>query len=75
MTTQDPDPDRSTGLYSKYRVEKCNGKPTGPVFVLAYAHDKHAQIALKAYADSCEAEFPALADDLRYELRRHGVSC
>lgn len=66
MTTTDPDTKR--GLYGKYRVEKSNGKPTGPVFVLAYATDPHARVALAAYADSCETDYPQLAADLRASL-------
>lgn len=62
------DPDQQRGLYGKYRVEKVNGKPVGRTFVLAYDNDPHAQVALAAYADSCEAEYPQLAADLRTQL-------
>ncbi|MES2341661.1 MAG: hypothetical protein V4597_08285 [Pseudomonadota bacterium] len=34
-------------------------------FVLDVTHDKHADAALRAYADSCESEYPLLAADLR----------
>ena len=55
--------DRERGLYPKYRVEKLNGRPIGECFVLEQ-HDPHAVAALRAYADSCAADFPALATDL-----------
>jgi hypothetical protein len=57
------DPDTERGLYGKYRVEKVNGKPIGEAFVLEQ-HDPHAVAALRAYAESCVAEFPSLATDL-----------
>ena len=37
----------------------------GDAFVLRYDRDPHAQTALLAYADACEAENPVLARDLR----------
>jgi hypothetical protein len=66
------DPDQQRGLYGKYRVEKINGKPTGPVFVLAYATDPHARAALAAYAESCRKDYPQLSDDLIGEVTAHG---
>lgn len=67
------------GLYHKYDVARLVETPTGtaraypgPVFVLAYATDPHAAVALRAYADSVESENAALAADLREQLRRHG---
>lgn len=65
--------DRNRGLYGKYHVERADGKQKGPYFVLAYASDPHARVALAAYADSCEAEFPLLAADLRAVLGRSDV--
>lgn len=62
------DSDQQRGLYGKYRVEKVNGKPIGRCFVLDYDNDEHARVALEAYADSCESEFPALAADLYRQL-------
>lgn len=63
------DPDRDRGLYRKYQVQKVtrDGElvDPGPVFVLAYTRDPHARVALAAYADSCAADFPPLAADLR----------
>lgn len=80
----DPPPDSEAGLYGKYEVHKLRrtvhenehgGRTTlvervdpGPVFVLAYTKDPHARVALAAYADSCEAEYPQLAADLREQL-------
>lgn len=62
---QTVDPDTTRGLYVKYKVERLDGKKSGPYFVLDCLHDPHAAHALLAYANSCESEFPALADDLR----------
>lgn len=62
------DTDQKRGLYRKYHVERLNdttGKHTNcPFFVLDLHHDPHALVALRAYADSCRAEYPRLADDL-----------
>lgn len=62
--------DRTRGLYAKYDVRRRDGKAKGPYFVLAYRTDPHARAALRAYADSCRAEYPALAADLDHELSR-----
>lgn len=62
--------DRTRGLYAKYHVERVDGKAKGPYFVLAYRTDPHARAALAAYADSCRADYPALAADLDAELAR-----
>lgn len=59
------DKDKQRGLYGKYHVERVDGKVKGPYFVLAYTADPYAAVALAAYADSCEAEYPQLAADLR----------
>lgn len=63
------EPDQNRGLYRKFdlfRVE--NGERsylvTDPFFVLRYTTDEHARVALEAYADSCAAEYPKLAEDL-----------
>lgn len=57
--------DNNRGLYGKYLVERVDGQAhKGEIFVLCSA-DKHALPALLAYADSCEAEYPLLALDLR----------
>lgn len=58
-------------FYQKFNVTRADGTPIEyPWFVLAYARDPHARAALAAYADSCEAELPGLAADLRAELDR-----
>ena len=65
------DPDATRGLYSKYLLFKAGGdmEPVhDPFFVLSYTTDPHARAALAAYADSCEADYPQLAADLRREL-------
>jgi hypothetical protein len=63
--------DKSQGLYKKFIVERTDG--SGAVggkhegcnyFVLDMAHDDHAIPALIAYANSCRAEYPKLAEDL-----------
>ena len=63
-----PQSDRKRGLYEKYYVERRHddaGKHKDcQFFVLDLDHDKHAIPALKAYAESCRAEYPALARDL-----------
>jgi hypothetical protein len=62
----------STGLYHKFTVTRTDGtsapgqKHDGcEYFVLDITHDPHAYAALRAYADSCQKEYPKLADDLR----------
>ena len=62
---------RSTGLYAKFTVTRTDGKSAPgekhdgcEYFVLDVTHDKHAHAALKAYADSCEGEYPLLARDV-----------
>lgn len=65
--------DRERGLYRKYVVYRVwpSGRWTivaEPCFVLKYTSDPHARVALAAYADSCEADYPLLAADLREAL-------
>lgn len=60
--------DKDKGLYGKYEVKRRND-PTGKhdncdFFVLDLVHDEFAAPALKAYADACREEYPALAADL-----------
>ena len=57
------------GIYYKYIVRRVHD-PEGKhdrckYFVLDLTHDKFAAAAARAYADACESEFPALAQDLR----------
>jgi hypothetical protein len=63
------------GLYEKYTVRRNDGEsaPCGvhhgcEYFVLDLTHDKHAKAALAAYAESCAAEYPQLAEDLREKV-------
>ena len=60
------------GVYRKFKVERADGssRPGGKhecceYFVLDWAHDPFAIPAARAYADACEAKYPALAQDLR----------
>ncbi len=64
--------DTTRGLIEKFTVTRNDGKsePGGKhercrYFVLDLDHDAHAVAALKAYADSCKAEYPPLAADLK----------
>ena len=67
--------DRSQGLYEKFHVRRTDGgsepgsKHHGcDYFVLDFTHDKYGRVALAAYADACEHEYPRLAADLRTKL-------
>lgn len=60
------------GLYGKFRIERTDGgsAPGGKhhgcqYFVLDVTHDKHAAVALAAYADAVAATHPQLAQDMR----------
>lgn len=64
--------DKTRGLYSKFSVERTDGKSEPgqkhdgcEYFVLDVTHDPHAHAALLAYAESCKAEYPLLAQDVR----------
>lgn len=64
------------GIYHKYDVTRADGSSApgekhehDEYFVLNLTTDKHAIPALSAYAKSCEADFPALASDLRTVVR------
>lgn len=63
---------REAGLYNKFYVERMDGKSAPGekhdcchYFVLDATHDPHARAALLAYAESCGAEYPLLAQDVR----------
>lgn len=63
--------DRNRGLYGKFYVERTDGKSAPgekhhgcEYFLLDLNHDKYAIPALRAYAEHCVAEYPALAHDL-----------
>lgn len=60
------------GIYRKFTVERADGSSGAgkkhehcSYFVLDWMHDPFAVAAARAYADACQAKFPALADDLR----------
>jgi hypothetical protein len=66
--------DKNQGLYNKFTVSRTDGtdlpgqKHAGcKYFVLDLTHDPHAIPAIRAYADSCRVNFPALAKDI-YDL-------
>jgi len=61
----------ATGLHRKFIVTRTDGKSAPgqkhdgcDYFVLDLTHDPHAAPALRAYADSCRADYPLLAADL-----------
>jgi hypothetical protein len=64
--------DKTRGLYDKFKVTRTDGASEDggkhhdcQYFVLDIDHDPHAIKALLAYADSCKAEYPLLASDVR----------
>ncbi|MGR3316597.1 hypothetical protein [Roseovarius indicus] len=68
-------PDKTRGLYNKFRVERADGKSAPgekhdgcEYFVLDMDHDEHARAAIEGYVRSLEEaeEYPQLAADLRY---------
>jgi len=68
-------PDEQQGLYRKFDVRRTDGssEPGGKhhdcrYFVLDVGHDRHAAVALTAYADAVEATHPVLANDMRAEF-------
>lgn len=65
-------PKRERGLFRKYDVERTDGSSAPgekhhacEYFVLDLSHDPFAPAALRAYAEACAQEYPALAADLR----------
>jgi hypothetical protein len=63
--------DKTRGIYGKFKIERIDGSsaPGGKhagcfYFTLDLDHDPHAKPALKAYAESCRADYPKLAADL-----------
>jgi len=63
--------DRTRGIYHKFNVTRTDGKSAPGqkhencfYFVLDCDHDPHARAALQAYAESCRADYPALAVDI-----------
>lgn len=69
MVTSRSQKDGMSGLYGKFRVQKhgAMGDVTS-CFVLRYDRDRHARVALAAYAESVRAENPELSNDLRAVL-------
>jgi hypothetical protein len=72
------DGDRERGLYGKYIIHRSDGSSGSggkheqcDHFVLDLTHDRHALAAISAYALSCEAEYPALYDDLIDKIARY----
>ena len=66
---------RSRALSDKFEVHRKDGTdaPGGKhhgcqYFVLDVTHDPHARAALAAYAQSCRAEYPLLAEDIERKL-------
>jgi len=66
---------REQGLYHKFNVTRTDGTdaPGGKhegneYFVLNLTTDKHGIPAIAAYAESCAAEYPLLASDLRAKV-------
>lgn len=66
---------KTMGLYTKFTVVRNDGssepgaKHDGcEYFVLDLTHDPFATDAIRAYANACELEYPALARDLRAKL-------
>lgn len=71
-TAEDGMGDREKGLYRKFDVRRVDGTDAPGqkhhgcrYYVLDLDHDPHALPALRAYAESCERGYPALAFDLR----------
>lgn len=67
--------DAFRGLYGKFKIERVDGlsepgqKHDGcSYFVLDLTHDPHAIPAIRAYVESCEADFPNLAWALLGEI-------
>lgn len=63
--------DKTKGLYGKFHVMRMDGRDLPGekhagcnYFVLDLTHDPHAVPAIRAYAESCRADYPALAADL-----------
>lgn len=66
----DVDPDRYRGIYQKFEARRIDPEAQArhadcKLFVLDLDCDPHAVPAIRAYADSCEDEYPRLARDLR----------
>ncbi len=76
-----PEREPSIGLYEKFRVTRTDGtdragqKHDGcQYFVLDLDHDPHALPAIRAYEESCQHEYPALARDLQTTRLAKGLA-
>ena len=70
--------DKTRGIYDKFKVERTDGKSASGekhdgcrYFVLDVTCDPFAIAALMAYADSCKADYPLLAADVRKMAIEH----
>ena len=70
--------DKTRGLYGKFNVTRVDGSSASDgkhadceYFVLDASCDPHAIPALMAYAQSCEADYPLLARDVRKMAVKH----
>jgi hypothetical protein len=67
--------DKKRGLCGKFNVERADGSAKHndcDYFVLDLTHDPFSLVALGAYADACEGEYPVLSADLRAKMNgRH----
>jgi hypothetical protein len=62
------------GLYAKYTITNNEtGERVAEAFVLKPDVDKHARIAMAAYAESVRPHNPVLAADLKYWLSQINV--
>ena len=66
---------REQGIYNKFNVTRTDGTDApgekhfgDEYFVLNLTTDKHTIPAIAAYAESCAAEYPLLASDLRAKV-------
>lgn len=76
--------DKTKGLYGKFDVTRMDNRDRPghkhhgcEYFVLDLTHDKYAEPALRAYAASCQEDYPTLAQDLRakaLEMRVLGIA-
>ena len=69
--------DTKQGVYEKYTVKRTDGRSEPGEkhagcrhFVLDLDHDPHAVAALRAYAESCVENYPALAQELQYTVQQ-----
>lgn len=58
-------------LYDKYEIKKVDGEtnPNAQYFVLRIDTDRHARVALAAYAESIKGEDPEFSAELAHWLK------